>query len=118
MDTRQIAHELRLEHWEKVLRERKASGLSIRRWCRDNGVNEKTYYYWQRKLREKVCEQLAVSQEEPQTPAIFTQVRLPASPEPASGGKLIIRLNGAEVEIHGDMPAATVEVVIQALAGR
>lgn len=118
MDTRQIAHEMRLEHWEKVLRERKGSGLSIRRWCRDNGVCEKTYYYWQRKLREKVCDQLAVSQEEPQTPVIFTPVRLPASPGPASGGKLIIRLNGAEVEIYGDMPASTVETVIQALAGR
>lgn len=103
MDTRQMAHEMRLEHWEKVLRERKASGPSIRRWCRDNGVGEKTYYYWQRKLRERVCDQLAFSQEESQTPAIFTQVRLPASPGPACGGKLIIRLNGAEVEIHATL---------------
>lgn len=118
MDTRQIAHEMRLERWEKVLRERKASGLSIRRWCRDNGVNEKTYYYWQRKLREKVCGQLVVGREEPQTPAIFTQVRLPASPGPASDGKLVIRLNGAEVEIHGEVPSATVETVIRALADR
>lgn len=118
MDTRQIAHEMRLEHWEKVLRERKASGQSIRRWCRDNGVCEKTYYYWQGKLREKVCGQLVAGQEEPQVPATFAQLQLPAVPAAATDGKLIIRLNGAEVEIYGDMPVATVEAVIRALSGR
>lgn len=116
MDTRQVAQELRLEHWAKVLRERKDSGMSIRRWCRDNGVCEKTYYYWQRKLRERVCEGGPAEGGRALAPAIFTQLRLP--PRTDSGGKLLVRIGGAEIEIHGDMPAATIEAVIQALAGR
>ena len=58
MDTRKIAVELRLGHWAGAMPERKDSGLSIRRWCGENGISENTYDYWQRKLREKGCERL------------------------------------------------------------
>lgn len=58
MDTRHVAHELRLQHWVNLMREAKSSGLSNRRWCRENGIQEKTYYYWQRKLREAACKEL------------------------------------------------------------
>lgn len=50
MDTRKIAAELRLGHWAGIMRERKESGLSIRRWCRENGISEKTYYYYYNKV--------------------------------------------------------------------
>jgi hypothetical protein len=40
-----------------VLKERQESGRSIRAWCRENKVTEKTYYYWQRKLREVAANQ-------------------------------------------------------------
>ncbi len=116
MDIRQVAQELRLEHWAKVLRERKDSGLSIRRWCRDSGVCEKTHYYWQRKLRERMCGSAPAEAGRALAPATFAQLRLPSRTD--SGGKLLVRIGGAEIEIHGDMPAATIEAVIQALIGR
>ena len=59
MNTREVAAELRQNHWAQVLRQRSESGFSIRRWCAENDVTEKTFYYWQRKLRESVCESLA-----------------------------------------------------------
>ena len=63
MDTREVATALRLNQWAGVMRERKESGLSIRRWCAENAVNEKTYYYWQRKLREVSCRELLAAQD-------------------------------------------------------
>ena len=64
MDTRKMAMELRVNHWASALHERRASGLSIRQWCRENGVGEKTYYYWQRKLREAACQKLLPTEQE------------------------------------------------------
>jgi transposase-like protein len=58
MNTRKVVAEFRLAHWSQVLNERKQSGLSIRAFCDRAGINEKTYYYWQRKLREAVCAEL------------------------------------------------------------
>lgn len=36
------------------------SGLTVSEWCRENGINLKTYYYHLRKLRKEICEQIPV----------------------------------------------------------
>jgi putative transposase len=56
MNTRAAAQEYRIQQWTKHLRDRKESGLSITAWCEVNGYSRNTYFYWQRKLRETVCE--------------------------------------------------------------
>lgn len=58
MDTREIAVAYRLTHWAGILRERQTSGMSIRAYCKAEGICENVYYYWQRKLREAACEEL------------------------------------------------------------
>ena len=40
-------------YWRGQLERQSTSGLSIRRWCRENGVSEPTYYVWRRKLQER-----------------------------------------------------------------
>ena len=58
MNTREIAAEYRLSHWAQIIKERQASGLSVKQYCKDAGFHENIYFYWQRKLREAACEQL------------------------------------------------------------
>jgi putative transposase len=52
MDTRKMAAEYRLSHWAQVMSARVERGTSIREFCDAEGINENTYFYWQRKLRE------------------------------------------------------------------
>ena len=59
VNTREIAEEYRLSHWAEVMRERRESGLTIKAYCRRIGICGNTYFYWQRKLREAACEELA-----------------------------------------------------------
>jgi len=40
-------------YWRGQLERQSASGLSIRRWCHENGVSEPTYYVWRRKLQNR-----------------------------------------------------------------
>ena len=68
MNTREVATALRVNQWAGVMRERKESGLSIRRWCAEKAMNEKTFYYWQRKLREATCQKLLPHQKEELVP--------------------------------------------------
>ena len=58
MDTRKIAASYRLTHWAGIPRERQASGMSIRAYCKTEGICENVYYYWQRKLLEAACQEL------------------------------------------------------------
>ena len=58
MNTREIAAELRLSHWAKIMQDRNESGLSIKEYCKTAGFHENIYFYWQRKLREAACQNL------------------------------------------------------------
>ncbi len=40
-------------YWRGQFARQSASGLSIRSWCRENGVSEPTYYVWRRELRKR-----------------------------------------------------------------
>jgi len=91
INTREIAEEYRLSHWAQVMQDRVQSGLSITAYCKQIGLCGNTYYYWQRRLREAACDQLAPSRAEQTKTNLplpgFTEVRvaeagaLPALPE-------------------------------------
>lgn len=50
-DILQVREEYRLQQWGQIVQQCRESGLSNRDFCRQNGITEKTYYYWLRKLR-------------------------------------------------------------------
>ena len=66
MTSKELAQEIRLTEWGYRLRTRRESGLTVRAWCSDNGINEKTYYYWQNKLRQVASEHIS-ERETPKT---------------------------------------------------
>ena len=37
--------------WERLLREQRASGKTIRAWCQEQKVGENRFYYWRKKLQ-------------------------------------------------------------------
>ena len=76
MNTREIATEYRLSRWAQIMEDRRGSGLSIKAYCKGKGMHENVYYYWQKKLRESACEQLATVCAEGAGPRAFTEVRL------------------------------------------
>lgn len=115
MNTREMVQEVRLANWAGILRARRDSGLSVRCYCQEQGINEKTYYYWQRRLRETACERLVSEELSPQKESpVFAALPMPSSRDSAS---IVIRLNGAEVEIRGAANTAAVETVLKVLRG-
>jgi hypothetical protein len=71
--------------------------MSVVRWCEENGVNPKTYYYHLRKLREKVCEQIPV----------------PVAVRAAC--VVTVRIGAATADIADGASAETIAAVIHAL---
>jgi len=48
-----VKQEVQLRDWAAQIEAQKASGMTVQKWCTENGINPKTYYYHLRKLREK-----------------------------------------------------------------
>lgn len=40
----------KLQEWAKRINSCKSSGETVLNWCHRNGINSKTYYYWNRKV--------------------------------------------------------------------
>ena len=89
-----ITHQVRAEHWTKIMNECINSGMSKTAWCRANGISVKQFFYWQRILRREAFENSQNSllpatagphqEMAPMVPATqravsFTEIKLPSS---------------------------------------
>lgn len=116
-----ITHQIRAEHWIKILNECINSGMSKTAWCRANGISEKQFFYWQRILRREEFENSRTSSlpasagsDQPLAPAAqstvsFTEIKLPPSPRSAASvfqPDLVIRKGELILEISNSASSA------------
>ena len=64
MDTRKVATEYRMAQWGQAMQERVANGESIDAFCQKKGISKNIYFYWQRKMRAALCQNLLPAAEE------------------------------------------------------
>ena len=60
------AQEVRKQQWKQLIIACNNSGMSKKKWCAENGINEKSFYYYQKILRNEVLEEYT---EEPSLPS-------------------------------------------------
>src|SRR5947209_5838344 len=72
-------------YWRRVLARWRRSGLSVRAFCRAEGVNEPRFYWWRRKLGQTRPEETA-----------FVPVHVVTEPadEPVTRGIEVVLANG------------------------
>ena len=92
----------RAQQWEMVVHECAASGLSNREFCRQRGIPEKSFYYWQRKLRQQIVESAA-----PQL--------VPLEPVTESEDLLQIQYRGAELKLPAGVDMDAVAALLRSL---
>lgn len=51
-----VSHEYRLALWTDRIKECRASGLTVAKWCEQKNIGIKNYYYWMRKIKREVFE--------------------------------------------------------------
>ena len=66
-------HAVRLEQWTKLVQCCADSGLTKKEWCIQNNIKLKTYYYWQRRVRNHALTLKTVG---PDSDTVFTEVKL------------------------------------------
>ena len=42
------------QEWTRRIREQARSGQSASEWCREQGVSDKAFYYWKKRLKTEV----------------------------------------------------------------
>lgn len=119
MTAKETAHSYRLRQWAEIICECKASGKKVTTWCEEHGINTKTYYCWQKRVREAACEQLTLKGGAglPALPAsevsAFAEYRLPL--QKIGGAAVTLHISGATVEINNGADAAVIENTLRVL---
>ena len=72
------AQEVRKQQWKQLIIACNNSGMSKKKWCAENGINEKSFYYYQKILRNELLEEYT---EEPLRPS-FVDVTSNLQPIP------------------------------------
>ena len=81
--------------------------MSVRAWCRENEISEKTYYYWQRRLyQQMVSTAEAVS---------FAEIPHEVQTGQCTGAAAKISLGGVTVEIYPGADAQMIQAIVQTL---
>ena len=109
-----ITHQVRAEHWARILNECMNSGMSKTAWCRANGISEKQFFYWQRILRREAYgasqdSSLPAVTEAGQLSSVqqsvsFAEIKLPAV-SPVFHPDLVIRKGKLVLEIANSASA-------------
>lgn len=88
--------------WSKRITDCKNSGMRPGEWCKENGINVKTYYYWHNKIRKLVSQQTE-----------FFEV--PAAPGRRDVPSATIRVGIVEADIYSGADAEMIRAICKAL---
>ena len=101
-DVLAVRDEYRIQQWAVLIQECSASGLTNKEFCRQRGKSEKSFYYWQRKLRRQIVEATS-----PQL------VQL--EPQPETDDMLQIQYRGAELRLPGSVDLEAVAALLRSI---
>ena len=95
-----VKQEVRLQEWSAQVEAQQASGLTVRRWCLENGIKPKTYYYHLKKVREQFLDS---------SPSI-----VPLS-VPQQNADIRIAKNDLQISLPADIAPETLLALVQTL---
>ena len=104
MKPTEVKQEYQLQIWSSMIQEQKASGLSIKNWCMENGVSENSYYYRLRKIRQTACAALEQMKE-------TTIAEIPLAPKTNFWAKVRITMKSGTVEISDAGPEILAQIL-------
>lgn len=102
--------QLNIQKWTGLIRECRQSGLTVTRWCSDNGINPRTYYHWLGKLRS-IC--LEIQKNSPASSAGFVEITSQELPQTGSADMISIRKGDVLIELSSSCDLSTILSVVR-----
>lgn len=109
-----ITPQERLEKWNAAICAQKASGLTIKEWCEQNGINSNTYYYYLRRIRDAMLESSGPRLVEMEFPAADLPAGKPAV-QNSFLPQITITLRDCVISIGETAPPELISSVLEAV---
>lgn len=107
-----VKKKIRLQEWEQQIEEQRSSGLSVQKWCRQNGINSRTYYNHFRKVREGFLKSGRSESDRAKNETERAVVPILTAPVV---GNITIEKNGLHIILPENIPAEVLMAVVDRL---
>ena len=119
MNAWEIKREAMIPMWQERIKACRSSGMTVKAWCKQNGITKQTYYAW-----EKMCLQRAGNRDE--HPANTTNIKVVPEQLPSTGclqetqistasAELVIHCGCVSMDINPQMSLAKIAELVSAL---
>ena len=124
MEIRTIKHAAKMSEWGEHIRLCRSSGKPVSVWCKENNINVKSYYRWERLYIAQAAVQMdeapallpGLVRIEPERLPEAVPARSEANMHHRSSGRVIIlRYGCAELELPPDTPVCRITELLRAL---
>ena len=102
-------HEMRLAGWKKIIDNCQArpDGQTVKQWLAEQGIQEKNYYYWLRKVRKTTYELMTKEQAPVSSPLGLSFAEIPmrrtAAPAGSSQPDVVIQKGRLRIELNNSV---------------
>ena len=117
IDLREVSQQVRLQQYAAMVQECKASGMTVRAWCEENGIAYKNYYYRQRRVRKALLEMEGSGSSFLNAPAHTIFAKLPTKAFAQTGNEpaTTINVNGLTIDIYSGAGADVIKASLKAV---
>lgn len=121
----QIVHDVRRQNWLNIINQcqQRPADISVHKWLAENGVKEKAYYYWLRKIRKEAFEAQNLPATTSSGDVSFVEVPLPAvntensfTTDYKNSASVIIHKNDMTIEIKDSVSKQLLSLLLQEVA--
>ena len=124
----QTAAAIRRAQGEQIVLEANNSAIPKNAWCKQNGIKEKAFYYWQRKFRKEAAAsaESAPAAAVPAAKSAFVELTVPAAPAETASSvqepfqkefipEILLQVGDCRLFITGAVRKQTLNTVMQVI---
>ena len=107
MTVQELTENEKYKFWYFKIKEYKESGLSVKDFCDKNNIKPSTYYNYQQKIRNILCDQ--INENNYKNEVSFVSVEM----QPHNNEKIIIIKGSIKIELDSDTPYQSIEPLLK-----
>ena len=119
----QSTHDVRRTNWLNIIEQcqQRPANMTAKQWLADNGIKEKSYYYWLRKFRKEAYGQMQMPTAASSSEITFAEISVPLSrqEEPVHSFQeqpvAIIKNGALSIAISNDISEALLDRIFQVI---
>lgn len=117
MKSREAKRAMRMQEWTDMIIARRQSGMTVRQWCKANGISEDRYYYGQKELRRAAIAQQCSDNESSSDARLATLVKVDMQPESErlNSEHVTLTYGGGTLDIPAGTSAEAIAEILKAL---